>query len=252
MSALTRIGDYLVEQAIDDRTYLATHVVLPRRARITISSREDAALTLREACIVEALRHPGVPRVYECGLLADKRAWLAVERVDGEALGRLSTAGVVALVRDLAEILDHAHRRGVVHGNLRAETIVKASPRRGFPICLLDWGRTHVGEAVADDLRALGAIVAPYAHGAPSRLAALIVRMCAGTPSAATVHAEAAKLAELVDAPAILDETDLEPEDVVLVDIIPEPIKLRWTPALGSPTPVGGTPIASLFKRGPR
>ena len=260
---MRRIGDYVVEHALDAHTFLATHVVLPRRARVTIAPREHAVEALREACLLEALHHAGVPRIYECGLLSDRRPWLAVELVDGEPVGRLSVAGVVALLRDVAEILDHAHRRGVVHGNLRGEAIVRTPLRRGFPVCLLDWGRARVGDAKADDLRALGEVahvalvgslapIAQRAPGAPPRLTTLLARLAAGSLTAAQVQAEAAALIELVDAEAPLDDAGALAEEVELVELAPEPPRIRWTPPHGSPMPAAGTPIAMLSRRGPR
>jgi len=257
---MRRIGDYIIEHALDAHTFLATHVVLPRRARLTIAPRELAMVALREACLLEALHHAGAPRVYECGLLADRRPWLAVELVDGDAIDRLSVAGTVALLRDVAEILDHAHRRGVIHGNVRREAIVRTSPRRGFPVCLLDWGRARVDDAKADDLRALGEVAelalvgsrGPIAHGAPPRLTLLLARLAVGALTAAQVRAEAAALVDLVDADAGLDDIEVLAEEIELVELAPEPPRIRWTPPLGSPTAAAGTPIAMLTRRGPR
>src|SRR5678815_928881 len=80
-----RIGDYVVEREVAYEAsaiaYFATHVVLPRQAHIKVAHpgpRAAAIQLLREACILEALSHPGVPRVYECGVLADRRPWCSI------------------------------------------------------------------------------------------------------------------------------------------------------------------------------
>src|SRR4029079_14192902 len=75
-----RISDYLIERGVPARNtevaYRATHRVLPRCARVVILNpafvgvRPVEVQLMREACILEGLHHPGVPRVYEGGMLA--------------------------------------------------------------------------------------------------------------------------------------------------------------------------------------
>lgn len=159
----SRVGDYVVERRIagasTDVTYEATHVLLPRRATLKVMHpafhglKPVAVQMMREACILEALRHPGVPRVYECGVLADRRPWVAIEIVDGitvaDSLERpLALPAIKMLLRDVAEVLDYAHRRGVVHRSLRPASIVRCSDLRGFGVCLTGWGdaRAHDGD----------------------------------------------------------------------------------------------------------
>jgi serine/threonine protein kinase len=154
-----RIGNYRID-GIRSRdaagvVYEARHLVLPRRAILKVREEKDvqvaAVQLLREACILEALEHPGVVRVYESGLLADRRPWFAHERVDGATVadllshGPLDPAHASALLRDIAEVLEHAHRRGVIHCGMRPERIAVTGRTRGFPLCVIDWSdaRTH-------------------------------------------------------------------------------------------------------------
>jgi serine/threonine protein kinase len=159
-----RIGNYRVERELGPTgsgiLLQARHQVLPRRAIIKVVHAAFAVAppyvvqTLREACLLEAIGHPGVPIVYESGLLPDRRPWFAFEVVRGPTLedvlasGRLPVVEVVGLMRDLAEILEHAHRRGVIHRGLRPERVVVASDRR-YPLCIPDWS-----EAIAHDASA--------------------------------------------------------------------------------------------------
>jgi eukaryotic-like serine/threonine-protein kinase len=156
---VTRIGNYrLGEERGRDASgtvHEARHIVLPRRAIVKVmeasEARPLALQLLREACILEALEHPGIVRVYESGLLADRRPWFAHELIEGAtvedliAAGPLEPANAVTLLRDIADVLEHAHRRGIVHCNLRPDGIVITGRTRGFPLCLVDWSeaRTH-------------------------------------------------------------------------------------------------------------
>jgi serine/threonine protein kinase len=156
-----RIGHYRVEAELGASgaglLIQAQHLVLPRRVLIKVvhpafaQVQEHVVQTLREACILEAIGHPGVPMIYESGVLRDRRPWFALEVIAGPTLGEVLAAGplealeVASVARDLAEILEHAHRRGVIHRGLRPDRVVITNARR-YPVCIPDWS-----EAVAHD-----------------------------------------------------------------------------------------------------
>jgi serine/threonine-protein kinase len=166
-----RIGNYRIDgERRRDATsivYEARHLVLPRRAFIKVMNEADvrpaAIQLLREACILEALEHPGIIRVFESGLLPDRKPWFAYERVEGATVGDLWPSGpldpphAAALLRDIADILEHAHRRGVVHCSLRPDRIVVTGRARGFPLCIADWADARVHDTSAP-VRAAGSI----------------------------------------------------------------------------------------------
>ena len=137
MLDLTRIGDYEVRDATALAglvRYQATHIVLPRRAIIEAAHpaapRAIAIRVLKHACILEALRHPGVPRVFECGMI-DGRPWVAFEPPIGVSLAaelrtrRLAVDEVLDVIEEVATILTHAHARGVLHRNVTPSTILR-------------------------------------------------------------------------------------------------------------------------------
>jgi hypothetical protein len=198
-----RIGDYHVEREIrrDDgaTTYKAVHVVLPRHAALRVldgpSKKPIAMQIFREACILEALHHPGIPRVFECGVLPDKRPWVAMELIEGPTLGELYREGPLAIVdlvvalRTIGEVLEHAHGRGVMHQRLDDSVIVRA-PGRHSPFTVIGWGGVGTGADPSRDVRALGTLAFRALTGAVHE------------PSmSARSHAPAApvELAELID-----------------------------------------------------
>lgn len=158
-----RIGNYRIERErrrdAESVIYEASHLVLPRRAFVKVmhevSPQALAIQLLREACILEALDHPGSVRVYESGLIPERRAWFAYERVEGSTIkdmlvtGPLDPVAAAPLLRDIAEVLDHAHRRGVVHCALKPESIVVTGRSRGFPLCITDWSEARIHDASA-------------------------------------------------------------------------------------------------------
>src|SRR5689334_16276114 len=94
-----RIGNYRVEAELGPTgsglLIQAHHMVLPRRAILKVVHAAFAKVrpfvlqTLREACIIEAIAHPGVPVVYESGVLRDRRPWFAFELIAGKTLDEL-------------------------------------------------------------------------------------------------------------------------------------------------------------------
>ncbi|MDX2089636.1 MAG: serine/threonine-protein kinase [Kofleriaceae bacterium] len=170
---LEQIGEYRIERQLA-RTricleYVGQHLVLPRRAVVklmTPTAEPLPAQMLREACLLEALHHPGAVRVYESGLLADKRPWFARELVEGPTIasnlapGMAERIDVISLLRDVADVLAHAHQRGVIHGNVRPDRIVMCGRSREFPICIPDWSEARAHDAAS--VRSIDSVASWY------------------------------------------------------------------------------------------
>jgi serine/threonine protein kinase len=255
-----RIGDYVVEREIayeeSSVVYLATHVVLPRKAYVKVThpaSRSAAVQLLREACILEALSHAGIPRVHECGMLSDRRPWCAIEAMPGVRFSRVLADGPIGVsdlataLRDLADVLRHAHERGVVHGRLTAGAVVRTQRRRcGHAIC--DWGDAHTLDTEADvvvdprdDVHALGAIAfraltgappqpgvsaAVHSPSAPGELIALVDQMLAepvARPSANGVFERAIWLCNTLDIAPLLERPRWTPPQ----GVVPERVSVN-------------------------
>jgi serine/threonine protein kinase len=264
-----RISDYLIECELPARNtevaYRATHRVLPRCARVVILNptfvgvRSAELQLMREACILEALHHPGVPRVYECGVL-ERRPWVAMEHVEGTSIEQaaaerpIALSDAMAVVRDAAAVLAHAHKRGVIHRCITPKSIVR-TPARGFSLCVTDWGDAAIDDTTgahpvpsytrfyrapelavegrADaraDIYSLGAVVFEAATlvlpepvqkfpGVPEPfhqlLAAMLARFPEDRPTAEAVAAEAAHLVEVFsDGDGQIEEVEVELVDI--------------------------------------
>jgi len=220
-----RVGDYRIERELRSEdtglVYTGTHIVLPRRAAIKVMHpaqaymRALAVQILREACVLEALSHPGVPRVYECGVLEDKRPWVALELITGDTVAELvarqplALPDLVTMLHAAADVLEHAHARGVVHNRLTDASIVR-TPQRAVPFSVRGWGDVvaHDSNLAAEpsgDVHDLGLVafraltgamlregdtVSAIAPSVPAALATLVDDMVAREPTARPTAAE--------------------------------------------------------------
>jgi eukaryotic-like serine/threonine-protein kinase len=156
------VGSYRIVKQIGvggmASVFEAAHLMLSRRVAIKVMHpqlRGNSGMDTRmvqEASILDQVYHPGVARVFDCGLLADARPWIAMELVAGESLAaklgrdtKLSTMEVCNLIAALADVLATVHPRGIVHRDLKPENILFADADSGFPLRVIDWGVAHLG-----------------------------------------------------------------------------------------------------------
>ncbi len=107
----------------------------------------------REVDVVAHLRHPGIVTLYESGLTRTGEPWFAMELVEGERFDefvrsrRLSSRRLVELFRLVAEAVAYAHRRGVIHRDLKPGNVLV--DREGVPR-ILDFGLARIAEPSGD------------------------------------------------------------------------------------------------------
>jgi eukaryotic-like serine/threonine-protein kinase len=125
---------------------------------------------LREVKIASAIDSPHVVRVYDASGPGDPLPYLAMERLRGKTLGELLRAGplppaqLLALVTQVAEVLDRARRAGVVHRDLKPHNVFLTDDA-GWKV--LDFGVALLGEASGTLTR--GAAIGTPAYMAPEQ-----------------------------------------------------------------------------------
>jgi serine/threonine protein kinase len=129
---------------------------------------DRVALLRREWRNVRRLAHPNIVRVFDFHRDGEI-AFITMEPIEGEDLGRLRGSPPAEIVRALlpiADALEYAHRLGVVHRDLKVSNVV--SDAEGRPR-LLDFGIAGLLEGPTDGLRLAGG-GSPYS-ASPEQLA---------------------------------------------------------------------------------
>src|SRR5688572_14180986 len=145
----------LIGQGGMGAVYAAEHSVLGRRAAIKVLLPElshNPELVERffiEARATAQLRHPAFVEVFDSGTLPDGSAYLVMEQLSGETLGecltrrqKLPVPEAVAVAREIATGVGHAHQHGIVHRDLKPDNVFLAEGPPGQPprIKVLDFG----------------------------------------------------------------------------------------------------------------
>lgn len=104
----------------------------------------------RERNILASLTHPNIARLYDAGIAADGRPYLALEFVDGHPIDvyagihLLDTRQRVALVVEVARAVAYAHAHLVVHRDLKPSNILVDAEGHAH---LLDFGIARLVDA---------------------------------------------------------------------------------------------------------
>jgi len=136
--------------------YLAEHQRIERRAAIKVLMPErtqDAEVVRRlfiEARAISLIRHPGIVEVYDCDVHRNGRAYIVMEYLEGETLGKrlerdgaLPWATACLVARRIAEAIGAAHAKGIIHRDLKPENVflTSTSDRPGpSEVKVLDFG----------------------------------------------------------------------------------------------------------------
>ena len=129
---------------------------------------------LLEARAAGRLSHRGIVAVHDVGHADDGRPFIVMEHVDGRGLDAYLKRGKLpapALVLDwaaqIAEALDHAHRQGIVHRDVKPANILVDHDGRAR---IADFGIARLADS---ELTRDGAFLGSPAYAAPEQIRAL-------------------------------------------------------------------------------
>jgi len=164
----TRIGPYEIQAALGtggmgevyraEDTRLGRHVALKFLTPTLGGGRDDRERLLHEARAASVLRSPNIAATYDIGD-EDGSAFIVMEYVEGELVsarlerGPLPAREAVSIAMQVADALDEAHARGVVHRDIKSANLI-VTPRGLTKV--LDFGlakRLEVGGPADADTR---------------------------------------------------------------------------------------------------
>jgi eukaryotic-like serine/threonine-protein kinase len=139
--------------------YRARHIQLGKAFALKIISPAFAADNAarsrfnQEAKLASEISHPNIVSVVDFGEDSQFGAYMVMELVEGEPLVApgvlpMSVKRAIDVLSQIADALDHIHKRGIVHGDVKAENIMLTAEqasqaggaRRRRIVRLLDFG----------------------------------------------------------------------------------------------------------------
>jgi serine/threonine protein kinase len=160
VSSDPRIGSELIGYRVEELlgrggmgvVYRAYDVALERSVALKLlapSLAEDRGFRERflvESRLAAALEHPNVVPIHDAGE-ADGQLYLAMRYVEGADLkrllkeeGTLEPTRAIAICAQVAEALDAAHARGLVHRDVKPSNVLVAEATSGEHAYLTDFG----------------------------------------------------------------------------------------------------------------
>jgi predicted Ser/Thr protein kinase/tetratricopeptide (TPR) repeat protein len=132
----------------------------------------DEERFVQEAQLTAKLKHPNIVTVYEAGIL-DGRRFIAMELVEGlpfsqwRKQGGVSLKQQVAVLRDVALAVHHAHEQGVLHRDLKPRNVLVSPDGHAY---VTDFGLAKpLGTKVHASLTGSGAVVGTPAYMSPEQ-----------------------------------------------------------------------------------
>ncbi len=204
-------GKYRIERLLGEGgmgvVFAAWHVELGKSVAIKLMNEDALASTgararfLREAQSAAALESEHAVRVLDVGTLDDGAPYIAMERLVGTDLaqvlrivGPLPVPAAVRCILDACRALEEAHRRGIVHRDVKPSNLFVSRRFDGAErVVVLDFGISKAPEAASPSLTAT-----TDALGSPLYMSPEQIKSMKGVDARTDVWALGAVLYELV------------------------------------------------------
>lgn len=161
--------------------YLARHPRLDRLTALKLLNRDlfaderVRARFEREADLAAQLDHPGIVTVYDRGTEGEQ-LWISMQYVDGIDAATVDPMALpperaVQIIEGVADALDYAHGRGVLHRDVKPANILlaRSTSGQGERVFLTDFGIARL-RADSTHLTQQGMFTATLAYASPEQM----------------------------------------------------------------------------------
>ncbi len=165
----------VVYQAHDPQIDRLVAIKVLRKDRVT--TNDFVRRFLKEAKAVGRLSHPGIVTVYDIGQ-DHETIYIAMEYLDGNPLDRImagqkfSPEEIVDIGCQVALALDYAHRKGVVHRDIKPPNIIVTSD--GL-VKVTDFGIARIEDGAGQQQTRVGEILGTPLYMSPEQVSGLTV-----------------------------------------------------------------------------
>ncbi|MBL8737933.1 MAG: protein kinase [Planctomycetes bacterium] len=142
-----------------------------------LDSRALLARFQLERRTLARLEHPGIARILDAGAMANGRPFLVMEHVAGVTLARFLAEHApplptrLALFRQVCEAVMHAHRRGVIHRDLKPGNLMVTQVDGAPVVKVIDFGVAKVLAGDDADATHSGLVLGTPAYCSPEQYA---------------------------------------------------------------------------------
>jgi serine/threonine protein kinase len=194
-SKATRAGDRLVGRMIENKyrleerigvggmgtVYRATRLLIGDTVAIKLTHADfvkdtEAERFRREAQAAARLKHPNAVSIYDFGVTNDGALYLVMELVEGESLrhiikaqGALEPKAAGEIIRQVCAALDEAHRRHIVHRDVKPDNIIVNTAAGGTKVKVLDFGVAKLRDVPVTTLTQTGSVVGTPHYMSPEQ-----------------------------------------------------------------------------------
>lgn len=160
----------VVYQAHDPQIDRMVALKVLRRDRVT--SEDLVKRFLKEAKAIGRLSHPNIVTVYDVGHDHDT-IYIAMEFLEGTPLnqmitqGRLGLENIVDLGVQMAEAVDYAHQKGIVHRDVKPTNIIVTSNGQ---VKITDFGIARIEDPTAPQQTQAGEILGTPVYMSPEQV----------------------------------------------------------------------------------
>lgn len=160
--------------------YRATRLLIGDEVAIKILHQDQSDANSwerfrREAQAAARLKHPNAVSIYDFGVSTDGLQYLVMELVEGESLrerlnhGPLDFTIAAEVTYQVCAALDEAHRRHIIHRDIKPDNILLSSTADGLRVKVLDFGIAKLRDDTAGHLTQTGSVMGTPHYMSPEQ-----------------------------------------------------------------------------------